>query len=259
MLLRLKPPSLRDLHFVAVADICASPPDAPLPSPPSLLPLASSRQQPLVSTPLLHSPHHHSAPLVSPPPPPPMLPSRTSPSPPLPSTLPTCIEPSEENINISGVQQLARQAVSAREAERGGEEREWRGGESATPSQQLPKFIVDSMMGKLLRWLRVIGVDTLSRAEGEPLSLPPPWSLLSPAWSTHSHKLFSPSPKRSGPNRNPPNLSTPASLLPRFLLCLPSSPRSSPSPHPSSPLPSSLLPAMPSRRGDLRAFSSRES
>ena len=30
-----------------------------------------------------------------------------------------------------------------------------------------PRFLVDSMMGRLLRWLRVLGVDTLLRDEHE--------------------------------------------------------------------------------------------
>ena len=33
-----------------------------------------------------------------------------------------------------------------------------------------PRFLVDAMMGRLLRWLRVLGVDTLLREEGESIS-----------------------------------------------------------------------------------------
>ena len=33
-----------------------------------------------------------------------------------------------------------------------------------------PKFLVDAMMGRLLRWLRVLGIDSLLRDEGETLS-----------------------------------------------------------------------------------------
>jgi hypothetical protein len=33
-----------------------------------------------------------------------------------------------------------------------------------------PSFLVDAMMGRLLRWLRVLGVDSLLREEGESLS-----------------------------------------------------------------------------------------
>ena len=31
------------------------------------------------------------------------------------------------------------------------------------------RFVVDAMMGRLLRWLRVLGVDSLLREEGESL------------------------------------------------------------------------------------------
>ena len=40
-------------------------------------------------------------------------------------------------------------------------------GEARPLTDDGPRFLVDAMMGRLLRWLRVLGIDTLLREDGE--------------------------------------------------------------------------------------------
>lgn len=77
------------------------------------------------------------------------------------------LEPDSGSEGESGVQQAARCAMGITKR-------------SPSPGDRVhkPKFVVDSMMGRLMRWLRVIGVDALHRGEGEMTYSPAPLAFL---------------------------------------------------------------------------------